>query len=159
MIVDATPLFRQGIRAVLLHTGKYTIVGEARDPPEALALARAEQPDVVLLSGQLPDARTLTWQLRQLIPTIGILVFAASPDEEQLFQFIKAGASAYEPPTITGEVLTEKVSQVGCGNYLITSDVLLAPSSQAIMSMVTDRKGAGGKLTEGWTDFALKGGN
>jgi len=126
MIVDDVPLFRRGIRHALERMGDCTIVGESTDPAEIMEVARTHHPDVVLIDGGLGsvDAIEIAWGLRQQASTIGIFIFAPSPDEERLFQFVKVGASAYEMRTITPEALVDKVRRVSNGEYLITSEVL-----------------------------------
>src|SRR4029077_851248 len=54
LIVDDHPSFRATARAVLEADG-FDVVGEARDGAEAVGLAAALHPDVVLLDVQLPD--------------------------------------------------------------------------------------------------------
>ena len=54
LIVDDHPSFRATARAVLEADG-FTVVGEARDGHEALALAGELHPEVMLLDVQLPD--------------------------------------------------------------------------------------------------------
>jgi DNA-binding NarL/FixJ family response regulator len=55
LIVDDHPSFRATARALLESEG-FDVVGEARDGREALELAAALQPEVVLLDVQLPDS-------------------------------------------------------------------------------------------------------
>jgi DNA-binding NarL/FixJ family response regulator len=54
LIVDDHPSFRATARAVLEAEG-FEVVGEARDGAEAVELAAALHPEVVLLDVQLPD--------------------------------------------------------------------------------------------------------
>jgi DNA-binding NarL/FixJ family response regulator len=54
LIVDDHASFRAAARAALAE--RFSIVGEAADGVQALALARRLAPDVVLLDVQLPDA-------------------------------------------------------------------------------------------------------
>ena len=54
LIVDDEPLVRKGIRTLLEREHGVTIVAEARDGSEALAIIRRERPDLVLLDVQMP---------------------------------------------------------------------------------------------------------
>jgi DNA-binding NarL/FixJ family response regulator len=54
LVVDDHPVWRDGVRADLERAGVATVVGEASDGGEAIELARAEMPDVVIMDLQLP---------------------------------------------------------------------------------------------------------
>lgn len=126
MIVDDVPLFRLGIRATLERRGDFTVIGEATDLHEVLAIVQLHVPDVVLVSGNLTgvDALDVVHALRQHHASIGILVLAELPSEEQLFQFIRVGVNAYEARTITQEALLDKICRVSDGHYLLSDEVL-----------------------------------
>ena len=59
MLVDDHPLFRQGARCVLEQAGDCTVVAEASTGQAALELARAENPDVVLVDALLSSGDAL----------------------------------------------------------------------------------------------------
>ena len=53
-LVDDEPLAREGLRLWLARESDVTVVGEAGTPAEAVALLRAERPDLVFLDVQMP---------------------------------------------------------------------------------------------------------
>src|SRR5690348_10285662 len=55
LIADDHPIFRQGIRGVLDAEPDIEVVGDAADGKQAIALARALSPDVVLLDVHMPN--------------------------------------------------------------------------------------------------------
>ncbi len=126
LIVEEVPLFRCGIRATLERTGTCLVL-EATELTQIAELAQLQQPDVAILSGELTcaDPCLIVHLLRQQAPAIGIVILAPSQNEERLFQFAKAGASAYELRTITQEALADRVQRVSRGEYLLTSEGLL----------------------------------
>jgi YesN/AraC family two-component response regulator len=54
VIADDQHLVRAGLRALLDRAADITVVGEAADGQEAIALVRAEQPDAVLMDVRMP---------------------------------------------------------------------------------------------------------
>jgi len=59
LIADDHPMFRHGMVALLEAAPEFTVVGEATDRSEALAIAAAEQPDIVLLDLDLDGSSGL----------------------------------------------------------------------------------------------------
>jgi DNA-binding NarL/FixJ family response regulator len=129
IIIDEQPLFRCGIRAVLEGMGDCEIIGESTDPIDTLELARAGNPDVVIIDAGLTstDPLEIVRQMRHLAPHMAIIILTPSEDEERLFQSIKVGAAAYYTRNISSEELGEAVRKVSRGEYLINDDVLSKP--------------------------------
>ena len=147
ILVERVPLFRVGLRITLERFGEFLIL-ESTDSTEILEWANEHHPDVVILDAGLPttDPLELTWMLRQATPSIGILILAASQhtsseDEEQLFQFFRHGANAFEFRSITPDMLVESVHRVACGEYLIGSEGLLPrPSARIAVPLKTPHR-------------------
>lgn len=97
LIADDHPVFRYGIRAMLETVPEIQVVGEAVTGHEAVQLAEALQPDVILMDLQMPGINGLeaTRQIVALHPTIHILVVTMFEDEESIFAAMKAGAHGY----------------------------------------------------------------
>src|SRR5260370_33030257 len=118
-----------------------------------MALARGFHPACAILDGSLAalDPLETCWALCQLVPQIGILILAPSPDEEQCFRYFERGANAYELRTISSEALVDRIQRVSNGEYLITGEVLLSqPRAKAILALATgvhEKVGADGLQT------------
>ena len=131
LVVDECPLFRAGLRSFLTQQKDCHLVGEATHLEDVLSLAREHHP-IVLLDGSLTtaDPQDLVQQLRQ-VGVQGIMVFAPETgDEETLFHFLKYGAMVYVDPYLSGHELLAMMRRVAQGEYLITSDVLLAQAAR-----------------------------
>ena len=97
LIADDHPLFRKGLRTLLASMPQTVVIGEATTGREAVEMAQALEPDVVLLDLQMPDGGGLG-AIRELAirrPDIRILVVTLFDDDESVFAALKAGARGY----------------------------------------------------------------
>ncbi|MFC0678139.1 response regulator [Lysobacter korlensis] len=97
LLVDDHPLLRHGLRALLEDVGEAEVVGEASDGAEAIELALALDPDVVVMDLAMPGVSGLD-ATRQLIderPELGVLVLTMSDDDASVFAALRAGARGY----------------------------------------------------------------
>lgn len=121
VLVDDQTLVRRGIRALLELAGDVSIVAEASDGEEGLAVIRRELPDVVLLDVRMPKTSGLD-VLRQLQgagdlpPTILLTTF---DDDEVLLEGVKAGARGYLLKDVSLEQLTDAIRTVAQGGTVI----------------------------------------
>jgi DNA-binding NarL/FixJ family response regulator len=121
VLVDDQTLVRRGIRSLLELAGDITIVGEAGDGDEAIAVIRREKPEVVLLDVRMPkqDGLGVLRALQaagDLPPTILLTTF---DDDEALFEGVKAGARGYLLKDVSLEQLTDAIRQVADGGTVI----------------------------------------
>jgi len=97
MIADDHSVVRQGIRIVLEQVEELEVVGEAGDGNEALQMARALSPNVILLDVTMPGRTGLevTRELREEGVEAGILILSMHDDPEYVLQAVRAGADGY----------------------------------------------------------------
>lgn len=97
MLVDDHTLVREGIRSVLTDTPGVEVVAEAGDGETALRLAAETRPDVVVLDLSLPGAGGLevTASLRELLPTVKVLILSVHDHPEYVLGAVRAGAQGY----------------------------------------------------------------
>jgi DNA-binding NarL/FixJ family response regulator len=124
LIVDDHPLTRDGLAALLAGNG-FEIVGEASGGYEAIELARALQPDVILLDLSMPDLDGLTAlpELRTAAPECEVVVLTASGDEENLLAAIRGGAAGYLLKTEAPERLVDFLHSVVRGEAALSGAV------------------------------------
>jgi len=96
LLADDHPLFREGLVS-LLRTRGIEVVGEASDGTEAVALARALLPDLVLMDLTMPGMGGLeaTRLIKAEIPDIRVVILTVSDADEDLFESIRSGAHGY----------------------------------------------------------------
>lgn len=97
LFADDSTTFRAGFRGALAGRDDLLLVGEARDGEEALRLAEALQPDVVVMDLNMPELNGVdaTRQLAQRSPHIAVLVLTMFDDDESVFEAMRAGARGY----------------------------------------------------------------
>ena len=97
LICDDAPEARGSLRASLAGQPGIEVVAEAENGEEAIALAAAHRPDVVLMDVQMPvlDGIAATRQIRELLPKARIVAYAGSDDADDVMAMMEAGADAY----------------------------------------------------------------
>jgi DNA-binding NarL/FixJ family response regulator len=115
MVADDHALVRHGFRSILASEDDIDVIGEASDGREALSIASAEQPDVVLMDIRMPvmdgiEATRLITSDSQLTRT-SVIVLTTFDLDEYVFGAIRAGASGFllkgvEPMQLIGAVRT-----------------------------------------------------
>jgi len=97
MLVDDHSLVREGVRHVLAAIPGFEVVAEAGDGEAAVRLAAEARPDLVLLDLSLPGAGGLdvTTRLRQVLPSVRILILSVHDHPEYVLGAVRAGAQGY----------------------------------------------------------------
>ncbi len=97
LVADDHPLFRQGVVYTLNHEADIEVIGEAATGNEALSMAAALLPAVVLLDITMPDGDGLTTAARiaQQLPQLRIIMLTASEDSDDVVTALKVGAHGY----------------------------------------------------------------
>ena len=125
LIADDHPIVRQGVRATLKPQWDMTVVGEAGDGVEALALIKEQLPDVVLLDLRMPRmdglevvAEMKTWRL-----PIKVIIMTTSETEADVCRSMKAGARGYLPKDSSQEEILEAIRLVNVGDTYLPARI------------------------------------
>lgn len=99
LIVDDHELIRQGLRRAFERDAEFEVVGEAGTLAEANKLLGLLTPQVVIFDVRLPDGSGLdaARRARSQFPDLGIVILTMYAGDEQLFDALEAGASAFVP--------------------------------------------------------------
>ena len=129
LIADDHEIVRRGLRGVLEAEANIEVIADAGDGLQAIELAKALVPDVVIVDINLPGASGIevTRALKLHFPRMGIITITAFDDEDNLFEAMKAGASAFFLKDVSPADLLSAIRQVHAGAYLINEEVLTKP--------------------------------
>ena len=125
LVADDQALARGGFRMILEAQPDITVIAEAADGRQALALSRAESPDVVLMDIRMPEldgiqATRLLMDGNTSAPRV--LMLTTFDLDEHVYEAIRAGASGFLLKDVPPAELAHAVRVVASG------DVLLAPA-------------------------------
>ena len=98
VIADDHPLFRAGLRALLDSVADTEVVGEAETGEEAVEVALALAPDVVVMDINMPSLNGIdaTRRIVDESEGVNVLVMTMHDDDEAVFAAIRAGARGYQ---------------------------------------------------------------
>lgn len=97
LVADDHPVFRDGLRMLLESTGDITVVGQAADGEELLALAEGLDFDVAVVDLDMPalDGVGATRALLAARPECGVLMLTMHDDAVSVTGAMQAGARGY----------------------------------------------------------------
>jgi two-component system invasion response regulator UvrY len=122
LVVDDHPIVRKGMRQILADDPDLEVAAEAETGADALAKARAESWDVVLLDLSMPgsDGLEVLKQFRSEHPHLPILVLSTYPEEQFAVRAIRGGASGYLTKNSAPEQLVTAIRRVLSGSHYLS---------------------------------------
>lgn len=125
MLADDHAILRTGVRALVETTGRIEIVGEAADGREAVRLAEALSPDVLVIDIAMPNMNGIEAirQLKRTRPKIGVIVLSVHGEPEYIVEALRAGALGYLLKVSAFEDLLKAIDAVAAGRRHLGSGV------------------------------------
>jgi DNA-binding NarL/FixJ family response regulator len=127
LLADDQALIRAGFRVLLEAADDIEVVGEAVNGDQAVELARAERPDVILMDIRMPgsDGLAATGQIAAADDLRGVKVVMLTTFEtdEYVYQALRAGASGFLVKDAEPEELIHAVRVVHRGDALLSPSV------------------------------------
>ena len=125
-VADDQPLVRTGIATMVGHAPGLLLIGEAADGGEAVALAKRDRPDVLLMDVRMPgvDGIEATRRIASdpASSAVRIIMLTTFDLDEYVHAALRAGASGFLLKDVAPEDLFAAIRVVAAG------DALLAPS-------------------------------
>jgi len=136
LLADDHRLFRAGIRSLLQTLDDVEVVAEAGDGREALRLAAAHRPDVVLMDIMMPNLNGLDAAARiaHAYPRTRVIMLSMSADEDSVLKTLRAGAVGYLVKTADPAELELAIRAAMRGEKFLSSAV-----SEHVVSVCLNR--------------------
>jgi len=125
LVVDDHPLFRQGVVHSLQMDPAFRVVGETASGEEALALAQALLPEVVLLDISMPGWNGIVTaeKIAMACPATAIVMLTGSDDKDKLLSALKAGARSYVLKGVSAKELAHVVRAAVAGEVYVSPSI------------------------------------
>jgi pilus assembly protein CpaE len=114
LIVDDIPETRDHLSKLLGFESDVEVVGAAPGGPEAVEMATALRPDVVLMDINMPgmDGITATEKLAAEVPTAAVIMMSVQGEADYLRRSMLAGAREFLVKPFSSDELTASIRQV-----------------------------------------------
>jgi len=144
-LVEDQRLVRQALGALLAREPGIEVVGEAANGRDAIALARAKRPDVMLLDISLPeiDGIEVARTLRRQMPELKIIALSMHNEQRVVQEMLAAGAIGYVDKSSAYDELPRAVRAVMQGQIYLSPEVTrsaLAPAAAARKVSISQRE-------------------
>ncbi|MCP3881420.1 MAG: response regulator, partial [Sulfitobacter sp.] len=145
LLVDDHAMLRKGMAALLGAEPDITVVGEAGDGEQAIARARALQPDVVVMDISLPGLGGIGATRRILAESPESQVIALSMHAAKRFvdDMLDAGAAGYLLKESAPEELVQGIRAVMRGEMVLSGTIGATVVSSYVEGMEKDRRPGG----------------
>ena len=120
-VIDDHPLFREGVAHTIQRSGTLQVIGEGATADDAIRIAKAELPDIVLLDVNMPGGGVEAARaISDVCPVVKIIMLTVSESEEHVHQAMEAGVRGYVLKGTSGLELVNTLRAVARGEYYVT---------------------------------------
>ena len=114
LVADDQEIVRRGLTIIIGQQADMEMVGQAEDGDEAIRLARAYKPDVVLMDIKMPRMNGIqaTRAITAELPDIHVIILTTYDVDDWVFEGIRAGARAYLLKETKAETLAQVIRGV-----------------------------------------------
>ncbi|MFI6602541.1 response regulator [Nonomuraea sp. NPDC050536] len=125
LVADDQAMVRASLRVILDDQPGISVVGEAADGDEALAMARALRPDVCLVDVQMPGRDGLEVTRALADASTRVIVVTTFDLDEYVHEALRGGAVGFVLKDAGPGVLVEAVRAASVGDALISPSITL----------------------------------
>ena len=126
MIVDDHSIVRVGLKQVLEQSGEFEVVGEVADGEEAVRVAAAVSPDVVMMDVMMPKKEGVEAcrEIMESAPETRVVMLTASTEVDAIVEAVAAGATGYLQKETDRERLLSTVRDAVSGELRVPVEVV-----------------------------------
>jgi NarL family two-component system response regulator LiaR len=145
LLVDDHAVVRSGLSKFLMVNKDMQLAGEASDGSEAIQMAGAYHPDVVLMDLLMPgmDGITATREIHRKFPQIKIIALTSFSEQNMVQGALQAGAIGYLQKNVTAVELASAIRSAYVGRMTLSPE-----AAQVLAQSVTQSHLPGNELTQ-----------
>jgi two-component system nitrate/nitrite response regulator NarL len=139
VLIDDNRLLREGIAALIRSQPGFKVLAASADVDEALKKVREARPDVVLLDFGLEghDSLRLTETVAKEVPTAKVIVMGLLPVQEDVADYVRAGASGFIMKDASFEEFFATIRAVASGLQVLPLALTNSLFTQIALNAVT----------------------
>jgi DNA-binding NarL/FixJ family response regulator len=124
-IVEDNKIIRESLMEFVQSDSECECVYACATVKEALKEMPKHRPDIVLMDIQLPDSSGIecTARLKQLLPSVQIIIVTVYEDTERIFKALRAGACGYLLKRCTSKELVSAIREVRQGGAPMSREI------------------------------------
>jgi len=125
LLADDHPVVRAGVTGMLASEPGLEIVGEAGSGDEAVDMARALRPDVILMDLRMPggDGVSATRRIRAELPATAVLVLTTFDTDDQVLRALRRGAAGFLVKDTPPAEIVRAIELVAAGESMLSPTV------------------------------------
>lgn len=122
MVVEDSPIVKEGIKVILGNIKHVKIIGEVSNYRELCNFLKNQKPDIILMDIKLPvlNGIEITKKIKREYPYIKVIIFTVSKTLNSLKLAINAGANGYLIKSFIYSELIKAIDLVYQGKFFIT---------------------------------------
>jgi EAL domain-containing protein (putative c-di-GMP-specific phosphodiesterase class I)/ActR/RegA family two-component response regulator len=126
LLADDEPALRAALSELFEHEEGVELVATAGDAEEAIAKARAIQPDVALVDVKMPagGGPRAAREIQRESPGTRVIALSAFEDRPTVLEMLKAGAVGYLVKGTAAELIVDSISRVAEGGTSLSAEVV-----------------------------------
>lgn len=142
VLIDDNRLLREGMAAMIHTQPGFKVLAASADVDEALAKVREARPDVVLLDFGLEDhdSLSLTATVHAEVPSARVIVMGLMPLQEDVADYVRAGASGFIMKDASFEEFFETIRAVAAGAEILPKALTASLFTQIALNVAVGSK-------------------